>query len=81
MRKRATQMIPLGSITPGVGRCWVVDICHEDGPVGETWRQAYTSLRRAKADIVSSYGADVIVFEAIPGTRGFLVLAKADDDD
>jgi hypothetical protein len=71
-------VIPIGSITPGVGRCWLVDINHEDGPVGEAWSEAYTSLRRAKADIVDSYGADVVRFSAIAGSAGWLVQAVTD---
>lgn len=72
--------IPIGSITPGVGACWLADICHEDGPVAEAWRNAYTSLRRAKLEVVSSYPDTDIIFSPIAGTRGYLVFAREADD-
>jgi hypothetical protein len=73
----ADALIPIGSITPGVGRCWLVNINHEDGPVGEAWAEAYTSLRRAKADLFEAYGANVRV-SAIAGSAGWLVLVVDD---
>lgn len=75
----AERLIPIGTLTPGVGRCWLVDICHEDGPVGEAWRQAYTSLRRAKGDVITAYAdTHTIRFSAMGTSGGWLVYAVDD---
>lgn len=78
----ADTLIPIGSITAGVGACWLVDICHEDGPVSEAWRNAYTSLRRAKDDVVNCYPDTDIVFSRMASTsrRGYLVYAQESTD-
>jgi len=38
----------LGSISPGVGRCWLVEMEHEQGPNGLAWNEAYSNLAAAK---------------------------------